>query len=112
MKRIKNVRIAMASAVVTTSSIISASVFVAEPSFATNMSNNCWTYPGGSTTTGGCVGNPFGGSNFQVHEWCGWASIEESSAVTYAPANVAVNATTPPCPAWSSGIRSALTNSW
>jgi len=82
------------------------------PALATYASNKCWTYQGGSTTTGGCVGNPYEGSEFQVHEWCGWAYIEESSAATYAPPYKAVNATTPSCPFWSSGIRYSLTNSW
>src|SRR5437763_344382 len=83
---------------------------ISAPTFA-DQSYNCWAYTGGSTSTGGCVGSPYGGSNFQVHEWCGWAMIEVSSPVSYAPPNKAVNATTGSCPFWSSGARTSHTTS-
>lgn len=79
---------------------------------ASNPSNNCWVYKGGSTSTGGCVGSSNGGSYFQVHEWCGSLHIQVSSDVTYAPANVAKNATTKGCPFWSSGVTDAVVTSW
>jgi len=95
--------------------LVSASMFfgASSPVGASAWSNNCWYYIGGDKTTGGCAGNVAGGgSYFQVHEWCGWMSLEESSPITFAPPGVARNATTSACPWYSEGIRQAIVNSW
>ena len=92
--------------------IMGVTTFTAHPTLASTMSNHCWYYEGGSTTTGGCVGNPYGGSEFQVYELCGWANWQESSPVKYAPPNRAVSATTSGCPWWSQGVNEAWVVSW
>lgn len=95
--------------------LVSVSMFFAgsSPAAASAWSYNCWNYRGGDVTVGGCVGNVAGGgSYFQVHEWCGWMYLEESSPITFAPPGVARSATTSACPWYSEGIRDSVVNSW
>lgn len=86
-------------------------VFTASSAHAT-PSSHCWVYMGGSTSSGGCLGSPYGGTDFQVVEMCRMWGVSETSPWTYAPANWAVSATTGSCPWWAGGTTEAWVNSY